>query len=162
VNKIIWFTGLSSAGKTTIALKLMKLIDSPIVLLDGDIVRKYLSPDLGYSIRDRNLQMDRLYGVSKIILLSNVIPIVCTNTAPFERMKDVFTIYIKCNVNECIKRDVKHLYNKALKGEIRNLPGIDLKYKEHSNPEIIIETDKYSIDECVNKIYKKLKETNII
>ncbi len=162
MNKIIWFTGLPSAGKTTLAEELIKLTDKKIILLDGDIVRKYVSPKLGYSNKDRYEQMDRLYGLGKIILFNDLIPIICTNTAPTKRMSDVITIYVKCNVEECIKRDVKHLYEKALKGEIKNLPGIDLKYKEPINTFITIDTDRYSIDECVRYVHKKLKEEELI
>ena len=162
MKPIIWFTGLSSAGKTTLARKLIECIDSKIIFLDGDDVRKYVSPDLGYSLRDRNIQMDRLYGLGTIISKSNILPIICTNTSPSKRMKNVITIYVKCNIKECIKRDVKYLYKKSLEGEIRNLPGIDLPYKEPIDPEIIVETDKYTIDKCVNKIYKELEERNLI
>ena len=153
MNKIIWFTGLISSGKTTIAERLyiiMQELGTPVALLDGDNVRRWISPDLGYSSRDRLIQMDRLYGVGKLLEENDIYSIICTNTSPTKRMDDVITIYIKCSMDECKKRDVKHLYAKYDKGEIKNLPGIDLKYTPPKSPFLTLETDKNSIDECVN------------
>ena len=161
-ENIIWLTGLVSAGKTTIINEVIKEMDKSVVLLDGDLLRKFVSPDLGYSIRDRNKQMDRLYGIARVISYNNILSIVCTNTPPTDRMKDVLTIYIKSDLDVCKQRDCKNLYKRAEKGEIKNLPGIDLKYHEPKNPFLTLETDKHTIDECVKKMLEKLKGEGII
>lgn len=161
MTKIIWFTGLPSSGKSTIANVIVKELNKKnikIALLDGEEARKYISPDLGFSLRDRNRQMRRLYDIGKLLLLSDITPLICTNTAPTWRDEELLTVYIDCGLEECMKRDVKRLYARAKKGEIRNLPGIDLKYIPPKQPQITIRTDIKSIDECAKELIEKIVE----
>jgi len=156
---IIWFTGLPSSGKSTLAKPLyekMRELNIPVVLLDGDDVRRYVSPELSYTIPDRIKQMWRLYGIAKLLLQSDVSSIICTNSSPFVKDKNIKIIYIDCTLEECKKRDVKHLYERASKGEIKNLPGIDLKYYYPLHPFLTLRTNIQSIDECTQKLIDNL------
>lgn len=159
---IIWFTGLSSAGKTTLAKILHKHINTPVVLLDGDVARRYVSPDLTYSQRDRFKQMDRLYGIIRLLSEGGISSIVCTISSPTKRMDSIFIIYVKCSLEKCRERDVKRLYEKYDKGEIRDIMGIDLEYIPPDNPFLILETDKYTTDECIDRLIRKLEGERII
>jgi len=151
----IWFTGLPSSGKTTLAGILydhIRDLGIPIVMLDGDDVRKYVSPDLGYTTKERNKQMKRMYGINNLLRKNGINVIACTNTPPSDEEYDIKTIYVKCPVDVCKKRDVKGLYALAKKGKLINLMGFDLKYKPPKKPYLILETDKLDIIKCIDII----------
>ena len=169
MNNIIWFTGLSSSGKTTLAYELMKLIDSPIVLLDGDIVRKTLSKDLGYKKEERDKHITRVADVCQLITDNDVLNIACV-VSPTKKIRNYarnsiqnfVEVYIKCPVEVCEKRDVKGYYKKVRDGELKNFVGIDIKYEEPKSPELVLETSKETIQQSVDKLFKYLKCKNII
>ena len=160
--KIYWFTGLSGSGKTTLGHGLKNFFDKqklPSVLIDGDELRSGLSSDLGFSDSDRIESNRRAMQITKLLLKSGITPIVSL-ISPFEseriKIKEQFyqfefkLIYLDVNINVCKKRDPKGLY----KRKISNLSGIDSKYEITSNPDLILDTKNYSIQSCLEKIYK--------
>ena len=160
--KIYWFTGLSGSGKTTLGYGLKNFFDKqkkPSVLIDGDELRSGLSSDLGFSDSDRIESNRRAMQITKLLLKSGITPIVSL-ISPFEsereKIKEQFyqfefkLIYLDVNINVCKKRDPKGLY----KRKISNLSGIDSKYEIPSNPDLILDTKNYSIQSCLEKIYK--------
>ena len=169
---VIWFTGLSGSGKTTIANQLaleLRKRNKSVVLLDGDEVRKTLSGDLGYTKYDRNKHIIRIAQVSYLISSNNVMSIACV-LSPVKQIRqyarsliDKFIeVYVKCPVEICEERDVKGHWEKARKGIIKDFVGISIPYEPPDNPEIILETDKETIDESVNKLIKYLEKIKAI
>jgi len=162
----LWFTGLPSSGKSTLARTVEKeLIQKKLhtEVLDGDKVRLRLSKGLGFSKEDRDDNIRRISYVASIITRCGAVAITCA-ISPYrdireEARKEIgnfVEVYLKCPVEECIKRDVKGLYKKALSGEIPNFTGISDPYEEPLDPEIIIETDKETIEESSDKIIRSL------
>jgi len=168
----VWFTGLPCSGKSTLADKLAEILKQKgykVERLDGDIVRKHLTSDLGFSKEDRDENIKRVTFVAKLLTRNGVI-VLASFVSPYkerrrktrEEIGNFIEVYVKCSLEECIKRDVKGMYKKALNGEIKNFTGIDDPYEEPENAEVVVETDKESIEECVNKILKKMKEMGYV
>ncbi|WP_256814636.1 adenylyl-sulfate kinase [Cytobacillus sp. Bac17] len=168
-SKIIWFTGLSGSGKTTIANELDDILHSKGIstfILDGDNIRQGLNNDLGFSQEDRKENIRRIGEVAKLFVDSGIVVLV-TFISPFasERKlvrdmveKDEFIeVYVNCSLEECEKRDPKGLYQRAKNGEIKEFTGISSPYEVPENPEIILETSNYSIKECTEILYDYLK-----
>ncbi|MEG0129618.1 adenylyl-sulfate kinase [Clostridium sp.] len=162
-SKIIWLTGLSGSGKSTIANELeIELINKGYLtyILDGDSVRSGLNSDLKFSLQDRYENIRRVSEVLSILLNTGIIvistfvsPIRSDREALKERFKEDFIeVFIDCTVSECEKRDPKGLYSRARNGEIKNFTGIDSPYEKPINPSLIIDTTKLNIDESVEKI----------
>jgi len=173
-SAIIWFTGLSGSGKTTIANALeqqLHKLSFRTYLLDGDNVRHGLSNDLGFSDTDRTENIRRIGEVSKLFIDAGVM-VLATFISPFVSDRkfvrnivnetEFIEIYIKCPLNLCEDRDIKGLYKKARAGEIKQFTGIDSPYEEPVDPELTIDTDKLSIDECVNEIISYLAKHSYI
>lgn len=165
---IIWLTGMSGAGKTTIGKELYKKLAETypsFIFLDGDIVREIMGNDLGYSVKDRKINADRISRLCHF-LDSQGISAVCATQSLFhesqawnrEHIKDYFEIYIKVSTDTLFKRDPKGLYSRALKGEIKNVVGVDIKCPPPKQPDMIIENEKHidSFDAIVREIIKKL------
>jgi len=171
---IFWFTGLSGAGKSTLANALEKRIfDLGLnsYVLDGDNVRLGLNKGLGFSDEDRKENIRRIGEVAKLFVDAGVIT--CTAfISPFredrDRVREIVEegefveVYVKCSLEECEKRDPKGLYKKARAGEIPEFTGISSPYEAPNNPELVIETDKQTIDESVDEIIRYMKENNIL
>ncbi|HSE82953.1 MAG TPA: adenylyl-sulfate kinase [Thermodesulfobacteriota bacterium] len=168
----VWFTGLSGSGKTTLARMLEQKINEMgfhVEVLDGDEVRERLSKGLGFSKEDRDENIWRIAYVARLITNSGGVAITCA-ISPYREMrekarKDIgrFTeVYVNCPVEECIKRDVKGLYKKALKGEIKNFTGVSDPYEPPLSPEIVVETHKETHEESLNKIINGLMELGYI
>ncbi len=168
----IWFTGLPCSGKTTaseIVAQEMRNRDINVEVLDGDIVRKNLSKGLGFSKEDRNTNIRRIGFVSKL-LSRNGVAVVAAFVSPYrairnelrQEIENFVEVYVKCTVEECIERDVKGMYKKALAGEIQNFTGISDPYEEPENPEIVIETDKETPEESAQKVLSTLEELGYI
>ncbi|MEM4325614.1 MAG: adenylyl-sulfate kinase [Candidatus Nitrosocaldaceae archaeon] len=168
----IWLTGLSGSGKTTIAKELQKkllMLGYKAELLDGDEVRRNLSPDLGFSKEDREIHARRVVYISKLLARNGIISIVSL-ISPYrafrayarEELKDFVEVYVRCSIDTCIKRDPKGLYRKALNGEIQDMTGIQDPYEEPLNPEVTVDTDRQSIDECVDTILARLQQLGYI
>jgi len=164
----IWFTGLSGSGKTTIAKELVKKLrdkNIPVVLLDGDDVRKTVSKDLGYTREDRDKHITRVADICKIITSNGVLNIACV-VSPTEKIrkyaknkiKNFIEVYTKCPIEVCEKRDAKGHYKNVKEGKIKDFVGITIKYEEPKNPDIVLETNKYSIEECVSKLMEYLEK----
>ena len=165
---VIWFTGLSAAGKSTLANGLCKALHETGVksyLLDGDNVRHGLNKDLGFSAGDRSENIRRIAEVSRLFIDAGLI-VLTAFISPFksdrqnarELMKpgEFIEVFLKCPVSECEKRDPKGIYKKAKCGEIKEFTGISSPYEEPENPEIIIETDKLSQGESINVLVSYL------
>jgi adenylylsulfate kinase len=159
---VIWLTGLPSSGKTTIAENLAQLLrqtDLPVEVLDGDEVRRTISADLGFSAKDRREHAIRVIFLSKL-LIRNGINVIVPLISPYEEtrqfarseLQPFFEVYVNCTLEECVRRDVKGLYAKALKGEIKEFTGVSDPYEPPKNPEITVETHVESLDQCCRRI----------
>ena len=168
----IWFTGLPCSGKTTIADKLAVILKEKgrkVERLDGDIVRKGLTRDLGFSKEDRDKNIERVTFVAKLLTRNDVI-VLATFISPYiarrqlsrEEIGEYIEVYVKASVDECIKRDVKGMYKKALAGEIKDFTGIDDPYEEPVNPEILVDTESESVDKSVEKVLRYLEKNNYL
>ena len=170
---VLWFTGLSGAGKSTIAveteLELTKL-GFIAYLLDGDNLRHGINSDLGFSKADRDENIRRIYETANLFCDAQFITLVSA-ISPYEKARlDAKTkigeqnfceIYVKASVEACKSRDPKGLYKKAVAGEIPEFVGISSPYEEPENPDIIIDTEKLSVDESVNIIVQYVLEYQI-
>ena len=162
VGHVIWLTGLPASGKTTIAEALVQRLQDQgiqVETLDGDEIRRGLSADLGFSAEDRQQHNRRIIFVSKL-LIRNGITVLIPLISPYRETRDYargelehfVEVYVKCPVEECIRRDPKGLYARALRGEIKNFTGIDDPYEEPESPELTVETNVLSVEECVKRI----------
>ena len=165
---VVWLTGLPGSGKTTIARRLaeeLKKRGRNVELLDGDEVRKWLSPKEGFSREDRELHLRRVAYVCKL-LARNGVAVIASFVSPYRSVRDLarrtvgdfVEVYVRCSLETCMRRDPKGLYKKALRGEITNMTGLQDPYEEPLNPEVVVDTEKESLDECVDKILEKLRE----
>jgi len=165
---VIWFTGLSGSGKSTVASHLQVVLHSQSVktyVLDGDNIRLGLNTDLDFTDQGRIENIRRIAEVAKLFADAGLITL-CSFISPFEadrqKAKDIIgkenfiEVYVKCDLAECEKRDVKGLYARARSGQIKNFTGIDSPYEAPKNPTIELNTTIQSIDECVNKIIKTI------
>lgn len=168
----LWLTGLSGAGKTTIAHileKKMKQMRFKVELLDGDAIRSNLSPDLGFSKQDRMVNIKRVAFIAKLLTRNNVI-VIASLISPYNDIRsycraeidDYIEVFVKCPLDVLIKRDTKGLYEKALAGEIANFTGISDPYEEPLNPEITVATDRETPEQSAEKILQWLKQKNYI
>jgi adenylylsulfate kinase len=165
---VIWLTGIPGSGKTTLALELQKYYqhkDLPVEILDGDEIRKILSKDLGFSPEDRKEHNRRIIFVAQILAkngVTTIVPLISPyrETREFARKEipNFVEVWVKASVDECIKRDPKGLYKKALAGEIKNLTGLQAPYEEPKNPEILLDTEKYNVEESLELIISTLKK----
>jgi adenylyl-sulfate kinase len=162
----VWFTGLSGSGKTTLARMLEKELQDRgfhVEVLDGDEVRLRLSKGLGFSKEDRDENVRRISYVAKVVTRCGVVAITCA-ISPYREIRDearaeigrFVEVYVKCDLEECIRRDLKGLYKKALRGEIKNFTGVSDPYEEPLKPEIVVETHKETPEESINKIIRAL------
>ena len=169
---VLWLTGLPSAGKSTISqivYNKLKAKGIKVELLDGDEVRKNLSPDLGFTKADRETHAKRVTYVSKLLARNGVIAIVALispyrsfREAARQSIGDFVEVFVNAPLDECIKRDVKGLYKKALAGEIKDMTGVQDTYEEPANPEITIYSHKVTPEEAAESIMKKLHELGFI
>ena len=173
-NWTIWFTGLHGAGKSTIANKLVSIFRKhhiPVVLLDGDEIRKTISYRLGCSLEERDEHMRRVANICKLVSENGVLA-VASVASPTEKsrkyaktiIKKFFLVYVKCPLEICEKRDVKGHYKSARKKQkgFENFINISSKFEEPKKPNIILNTDKEPAEKSVNRLLSKLKENGII
>ncbi|MFC4323134.1 adenylyl-sulfate kinase [Litchfieldia salsa] len=171
---VLWFTGLSGSGKSTmanaVASKLFEL-KARTYVLDGDNIRHGLNKDLGFSDDDRKENIRRIGEVSKLFVDSGQV-VLTAFISPFQEDRDLvrelledgefIEVFVKCPIEACEERDPKGLYVKARQGIIPEFTGISSPYEEPSNPEIVIETDKNSVEECVNQVIAYLQANELI
>ncbi|MFQ6089361.1 MAG: adenylyl-sulfate kinase [Candidatus Methanofastidiosia archaeon] len=165
---VLWLTGNPASGKTTIAKNLEKILRKRglrVEVFDGDEVRRNLSSDLGFSKKDRERHAKRVTYIAKLLSRNEVCVIVAL-ISPYRsfreyarsQIENFLEVYVKCPIDVCIERDPKGLFEKALRGEIKDLTGLQEPYEEPLNPEIVIRTDMEAPDESVSKILKKLEQ----
>ena len=158
---VLWFTGLSGSGKSTLAdivYAELKKSDLKIEQLDGDIVRDVF-PKTGFSEKERNEHIKRI-GFLTSILERNGIVVIASFISPFVKAREFVRnqcenfveIYVSASLEECEKRDVKGLYKKARNGDIRDFTGINSPYEIPNNPELVIDTEKLSIEKSTQKV----------
>lgn len=161
---VIWFTGLSGSGKSTIANALEKeLFDQNIhtYALDGDNIRGGLNKNLGFSEEDRTENLRRIAEVAKLFLDSGIV-VLSAFISPLRSDRqlikeiigaaDFIEVFVDTPLEECERRDVKGLYKKARAGEIRNFTGIDAPYETPAEPQLLIETQKETVQDAVQKL----------
>ena len=164
----IWFTGLSGAGKTTLAQRLAIELHArghAVETLDGDVVRKHLSKGLGFSKADRDENIRRIAWVSALatrhgasVIVSAISPYRDLRREARELIGDFVEVYVQCPLETLIERDPKGLYAKALAGEIENFTGISDPYEEPEYAEIVVHTDRETVNESLNRILSRLDE----
>lgn len=166
--RVIWMTGLSGSGKTTIAIGLEKELQKRGFLtqiLDGDNIRTGINKNLGFSEEDRTENIRRIAEVSKLFINCGIITINCFVSPTLgirEQAKEIIgesdfrEIYVNASYVECEKRDVKGLYKKARKGEIKNFTGLDAPFEAPENAFLEIKTAEMSIEESVNCLVNKI------
>jgi len=164
----IWLTGIPASGKSTISILLRDYLQKnnmPVIILDGDEIRKTVSKDLGFSPQDRKEHNRRVIEIAKLLVKNNftaIIPLI----SPYKETRDLarkeipnfVEVYVKASLDTCIKRDPKGLYQKAKNGEITNLTGLQSPYEEPENPEVIVDTEKNSPQQCLDMITSKLQQ----
>ena len=168
----IWLTGIPGSGKTTISNLLKDYLQKknmPVIILDGDEIRKTVSKDLGFSPQDRKEHNRRVIEIAKLLVKNNftaIIPLI----SPYRETRDLarkeipnfVEVYVKASLDTCIKRDPKGLYQKAKNGEITNLTGLQSPYEEPQNPELVLDTEKSTPQECLDTMTSYLKKSRYL
>ena len=171
----VWFTGLSGAGKSTIAERLEKELvrrGRAVEVLDGDVVRTHLSKGLGFSKEDRDTNIRRIAFVAKLVTRHGG-AVITAAISPYAEIRDearadispvggFIEVFVSCPLEELVRRDVKGLYEKAIRGEIKNFTGVSDPYEEPKNPEVVVRTDQETVEESTAKILAKLEEFGYI
>ena len=169
----VWFTGLSGAGKTTIADAIEPLLRergiTKLEKLDGDVVRTHLSKGLGFSKEDRDTNIRRIGWVAEV-LTRNGVCVLASAISPYREIRDevrrnvgnFVEVYVECSIEELTRRDVKGLYEKALKGEIANFTGVSDPYEAPVNPDIKVNSETEELQESVAKVMAKLEELGFL
>ena len=158
----IWITGLPGSGKTTVSELLKNHLQSKniqVIILDGDEIRKTISKDLGFSPVDRKEHNRRVIQIAKL-LVKNGITTIISLISPYRETREqarreipnFIEVYTKASLDTCIRRDPKGLYKKAKNGEITNLTGLQSRYEEPQNPELVLDTEKLTPQECLDTI----------
>lgn len=168
---VVWLSGLSASGKSTIAVEVEKRLNQlgkPSYRLDGDNIRQGLNSDLGFTYRDREENIRRITEVAKLFHDAGIITLVSFIT-PLESMRKnireiigdvgLIEVYVKASIETCIKRDPKGLYKKAQKGLINEFTGISSPFEEPQSSDLILDTDVLTIDEAVSRVVERILET---
>jgi adenylyl-sulfate kinase len=168
---VVWFTGLSGSGKTTIALNVEKrLFDQGrlVCRLDGDHIRQGLNADLGFSDADRKENIRRVAEVAKLFQQAGMI-VLASFISPHREMRafarqivppgSFIEVYVKASLSVCMERDPKGFYRRALANEIKDYTGIDQEYEEPLAPELKLDTESSSLDECVELVLREIEHT---
>ncbi len=162
---VVWLTGLPGSGKTTIAKKTAEVLRERgyrVEVLDGDEVRRWLSPEAGFTREDRERHLRRVAYVARLLARNGVV-VLCSFVSPYRKIrreireiveKDApfVEIFVKCSVEECIRRDPKGLYKRALRGEIKHMTGISDPYEPPETPELVLDTEKDSVEKNVQML----------
>lgn len=168
----LWFTGLPSSGKTTVAKKVSDKLQSQgerVERLDGDVVRQSLTADLGFSREDRNKNIARVAFVAKLLERNGVITL-CSFITPYRAQRDhvrnnvddVRIVHVDAPVDVCKERDPKGMYAKAEAGEIEGFTGVDAPYEDPVTPDLVLETHKETVEESANLVLGYLEKENLL
>lgn len=173
ITACIWLTGLSGAGKTTISYQLHRIFKEnniPSYVLDGDVLRNGINSDLGFSEEDRRENIRRVSHIAKLLMNAGITPIISL-ISPFKRDRELaqsiidskhfFEVYIQCSLETCIERDPKGLYKKVFAGEIHNFTGIDSPYEKPESPDIMINTETTSVQDCAESLWSLVKKLTL-
>ena len=173
-SAVIWFTGLSGSGKSTIAHSVEERLHSlgcRTFVFDGDNVRHGLCADLGFTKEDRTENIRRIGEMTKLFLEAGIIAMtafISPFTADRERVRllvgqeNLIEVYCKCPVEVCEQRDVKGLYRKARAGEIKNFTGISSPYETPAHPDLTLDTAAMYLDDCINAVIKILQDRGVL
>lgn len=168
-SKVVWFTGLSGSGKSSLANEVSKMLFSSgikVFILDGDNTRLGVNKDLGFSLTDRKENIRRVAEIAKLFVESGTV-VLASFISPIEEDRqfakqiigatDFIEVFVDCSLENCEKRDVKGLYAKARAGEIKNFTGIDSPYERPLNPDVIVNTADQSIISGSQIIFNAIK-----
>ena len=171
---ILWFTGLSGSGKTTLSIAVEKFLfegNHKVYVLDGDIIRRGLNKDLGFSIEDRRENIRRVGEVAQLFA-DAAFHVIVAFISPFREDRDkircscapipFIEVFVNAPLEVCEKRDPKGLYKKARQNTVSEFTGISSSYEPPDNPEILIRTDKNSVKDCAETIIAYLKDHNLL
>lgn len=172
---VLWFTGLSASGKSTLAIEVEKALFREgyfSYVLDGDNIRHGLNGDLGFSAQDRTENIRRIGEVAKLFAESGALCLTAF-ISPYrqdrDRVRDLMSrsndfveVHVSCPVEVCEARDPKGLYRKARAGEISNFTGIDAPYEAPEAPELVVETNVYDVKACVDQVLAYLRQHGFI
>ena len=167
-SKVLWFTGLSGSGKSTIASHLHALLNNEGIhayMLDGDNIRLGINKDLDFTEAGRKENIRRISEIAKLFADAGIV-VLSSFISPFRADRshakeiigeaDFIEVFVDCPLEVCEQRDVKGLYAKARAGEIKHFTGIDSPYEQPLNPTIVVHSDKDSVEECTTKILKEI------
>ncbi len=171
----VWFTGLSGAGKSTLADRLATELERrgrAVEVLDGDVVRTHLSKGLGFSKEDRDTNVRRVAFVARLVTRHGG-AVITAAISPYREIRDearatisdvggFVEVFVACPLEELVRRDVKGLYEKAIKGEIDNFTGVSDPYEEPVAPEVTVYTERESVEESTRKILDALESLGYI
>src|SRR5215470_13637475 len=169
---VVWLTGLSGAGKSTIASLLQSELGTRgrgAEVLDGDEVRTHLSKGLGFSREDRDTNIRRIGYVARLLARNGAVAITAA-ISPYREVRDevraqapnFVEVYVRCSLDELVRRDVKGLYRKALAGEISNFTGVSDPYEEPLRPEVVVDTEQQTAAESVEVILRHLQGRGLL
>jgi len=168
----VWFTGLPASGKTTIARGVAEKLKHDgyrVEVLDGDWVRRTINPDAGFTKEERRRHLIRVAWIARLLARNGVV-VLCSFVSPYRDVRSevrriveeegipFVEVYVKCSLEECIRRDPKGLYRKALRGEIPYFTGVSDPYEEPLNPEIIVDTEKNSVEINIETVYNYVRK----
>lgn len=170
---IIWLTGLSSSGKTTLSIALESVLfqqKALVTVLDGDVVRSGLNHDLGFSAKDRKENIRRI-GEVALLLAQQALVVIVAFISPFREDRDrvrhsidtgrFIEVFVDCPLSVCEERDTKGLYKKARNGDISDFTGISSPYEPPLNPDIHLKTSEQTVEECIETIIEFLDNKNV-
>ena len=169
---VVWLTGLSGAGKSTIATALrdeLHVQGCAVEVLDGDEVRTHLSKGLGFSKEDRDTNIARIAFVASLlarhgvgVITAAISPYAEARAAARERIGPCIEVYVRCSIEELTRRDVKGLYAKALRGELDHFTGVSDPYEVPQHPDLVVDTETQTLQDGVAAILETLKERGFI
>ncbi len=173
---VVWLTGLPASGKTTLARVLerrLREVGWRVEVLDGDEVRRWLSPEAGFSREDRERHLRRVAHVSKL-LARNGVAVVASFVSPYRSVRrevreiveaeglKFVEVYVKCSLETAMKRDQKGLYKRAVRGELKNMTGVQDAYEEPDSPEAVVDSETMTPEQEAEVVLETLREMGLI